>query len=98
MRPHPAADVTLPWGFGRACRSLKILTAPRLRDRHAGLVPILGIARTPTVKTKTCAACDCVLDHRAIRVTIGGDPVDVCCEACAERLKEAHAAARDRKD
>jgi len=50
------------------------------------------------MKAKTCAACDCELDQRAIRVTIGGDTVDACCEECAEKLKEAHAAARDSKE
>lgn len=39
---------------------------------------------------KTCAACDCVLDDSAIQVTIGGRTVEVCCDDCARRLKEAH--------
>jgi hypothetical protein len=42
---------------------------------------------------KTCAACDCELDAKAIKVTIGGRVVEACCEECAERLKEAHASA-----
>jgi hypothetical protein len=42
---------------------------------------------------KTCAACDCELDIGRIEVTIGGDVVELCCEACAVRLNEAHAAA-----
>jgi hypothetical protein len=42
---------------------------------------------------KTCAACDCELDANAIKVTIAGRAVEVCCEDCAQRLKEAHAAA-----
>lgn len=50
------------------------------------------------MKAKTCAACDCELDDNAVRVTIGGHAVDVCCEDCAEKLKEAHASARDRKE
>jgi hypothetical protein len=45
---------------------------------------------------KTCAACDCVLDRDAITVTIGGHAVEVCCEDCARKLKEAHAASRAR--
>jgi hypothetical protein len=43
--------------------------------------------------TKTCAACDGELDANAITVTIGGRAVEVCCDDCAERLKEAHASA-----
>lgn len=50
------------------------------------------------MKAKTCAACDCELDQNAIRVTIGGNPVDVCCEECAQKLKEAHASARTVKE
>jgi hypothetical protein len=42
---------------------------------------------------KTCAACDCELDASAITVTIGGRAVEVCCDECAERLKEAQASA-----
>ncbi|WP_200952291.1 hypothetical protein [Caulobacter sp. Root655] len=42
---------------------------------------------------KTCAACDCELDVDAIKVTIGGDIVEVCCDDCARRLGEAHASA-----
>ena len=45
------------------------------------------------MKTKTCAACDCELDATAIKVTIGGKPVEVCCDDCAVKLKEAHSSA-----
>ena len=41
---------------------------------------------------KTCAACDCELDANAIQVKIAGKTVEVCCEECAQSLKEAHAA------
>jgi UrcA family protein len=41
---------------------------------------------------KTCAACDCKLDANLIKVTIGGKTVEVCCDECAQRLKEAQAA------
>jgi hypothetical protein len=37
---------------------------------------------------KTCAACDCKLDSKPIQVTIGGKAVEVCCEECAQKLKE----------
>lgn len=39
----------------------------------------------------TCAACDYPLDGNAIKVTIGGRTVDVCCEECAQKLCEAEA-------
>jgi len=43
---------------------------------------------------KTCAACDCKLDVNPIEVRIGGKTVEVCCDECAQRLKEASATAR----
>ncbi len=39
----------------------------------------------------TCAACDCQLDASAIQVTIGGRAVEVCCEECAQKLRESDA-------
>ena len=42
---------------------------------------------------KTCAACDYELDSNLIRVEIGGKTVEVCCEDCAQLLREAHASA-----
>ena len=42
---------------------------------------------------KTCAACDCKLDANAIKVKIGGKTVEVCCEECARKLKEAQVSA-----
>lgn len=39
----------------------------------------------------TCAACDCELDANAIKVTIGNKTVEVCCEECAQTLREAKA-------
>src|SRR5262245_15576854 len=42
---------------------------------------------------KTCAACDCYLDSNSIKVKIGGKTVEVCCDECARKLKEAHASA-----
>ncbi|TCV93381.1 hypothetical protein EC912_105241 [Luteibacter rhizovicinus] len=38
---------------------------------------------------KTCAACDCELDSTAMLVTIGTRVVEVCCDECAEKLREA---------
>jgi hypothetical protein len=39
---------------------------------------------------KTCAACDCELGSNTIKVKVGGKAVDVCCDECATKLKEAH--------
>jgi hypothetical protein len=38
---------------------------------------------------KTCAACDYPLDENAIQVKIGHRTVEVCCEECAQKLREA---------
>lgn len=43
---------------------------------------------------KTCAACDCELDTNSIKVEIGGKTIEVCCEECAQALKEAHGAVK----
>jgi hypothetical protein len=40
---------------------------------------------------KTCAACDCELDSHAIKVKIGDHTVEVCCDECALKLREAKA-------
>jgi hypothetical protein len=45
---------------------------------------------------KTCAACDCKLDEGAIKITIGGKTVEVCCGECADKLKEAHVSSMGR--
>lgn len=42
---------------------------------------------------KTCAACDCPLDENSIKVKIGGKTVEVCCEECSIKLKEAFVSA-----
>jgi pimeloyl-ACP methyl ester carboxylesterase len=38
----------------------------------------------------TCAVCDCKLDGNSIKVKIGGKTVEVCCDECAQKLKETH--------
>ena len=43
---------------------------------------------------RTCAACDCELGPEPIKVTIGGNIVEVCCEECAEDLRSARASAQ----
>lgn len=42
---------------------------------------------------KTCAVCDYPLDGSAVEVTINGRTVEVCCEECAQKLREAEAGA-----
>jgi hypothetical protein len=41
----------------------------------------------------TCAACDCKIEGEAIKVNVGGKAVEVCCEECAQRLREARVSA-----
>lgn len=38
---------------------------------------------------KTCAVCDDKLDATVIEVKIGNHVVEVCCEECAEKLRDA---------
>jgi len=45
------------------------------------------------MKANTCAACDCELDENAFTVTIGRKEVEVCCEECAQKLREAESLA-----
>ena len=45
------------------------------------------------MEQKTCAACDCELDENSIKIKLGGKIVEVCCDECAQKLKEAHASA-----
>lgn len=40
---------------------------------------------------KTCAVCDDTLDATVIEVKIGDQTVEVCCEECAGKLREAAA-------
>ena len=43
---------------------------------------------------KTCAACDGALDAESIKIRIGGKTVEVCCDECAQKLKEAGVSAK----
>jgi RNase P subunit RPR2 len=53
--------------------------------------PKSGAMETPMTK-KTCAACDYPLEPAStIQVKIGGKTVEVCCEECATKLREASA-------
>jgi hypothetical protein len=38
---------------------------------------------------KTCAACDCKLDESTINLTLEKRTIEVCCEECAEKLRES---------
>jgi len=51
--------------------------------------PIRGPKKERAMLEKTCAACDCKLDESAIKVTVGAHVVEVCCEECAQKLREA---------
>jgi Archaeal TRASH domain len=44
---------------------------------------------------RTCAACDCALEGDPINVKVGGKTVEVCCDECAQQLKEAGASAKE---
>jgi len=46
---------------------------------------------------KTCAACDYPLEPaNTIKVKIGGKTVEVCCEECSTKLREAAAKQKKR--
>jgi RNase P subunit RPR2 len=46
---------------------------------------------------KTCAACDYPLEPaNTIKVKIGGKTVEVCCEECSTKLREAVAKQKKR--
>jgi hypothetical protein len=52
--------------------------------------PLLGCSKETTIMAiRTCVACDCELDSNPIQVTIRGRTVEVCCDDCATKLKEA---------
>lgn len=43
---------------------------------------------------RTCAVCDYKIDDdNAIKVRFGRNVVEVCCEDCAQKLREARASA-----
>jgi hypothetical protein len=60
-------------------------------------MPVMEWRKNPMVE-KSCAACDCRLDGDAIQVTLGGHVVEVCCDDCARKLKEAYASATARAE
>ena len=57
--------------------------------------PGLRVFRESNVMVdRTCAACDCKLDVNPIKIKIGDKTVEVCCDECARKLREAPTAAR----
>lgn len=54
-------------------------------------MPADGSYQEKVMSEKTCAVCDYALDDNAIQVTIGGRVVEVCCDECAQKLREASA-------
>jgi len=54
--------------------------------------PTCGHHEETTMSKKTCAVCDYPLDPKStISVKIGGKAVEVCCEECATKLRQASA-------
>jgi hypothetical protein len=49
----------------------------------------VGLMEEMIMTEQTCAACDCKLDANAIKVKIGNRVVEVCCDECAQKLREA---------
>lgn len=47
---------------------------------------------------KTCAACDSPLDGNAIKIKLGQNIVEVCCDECARALGEANASNGTKND
>lgn len=58
------------------------------------LYPAFGYFWRLIMNEQTCAACDYKLDDTRILVNIGGKPVEVCCEECATKLREAEKSAK----
>jgi hypothetical protein len=79
----------LPQGHNSSNHKLlKILTAESLPKLAYCSHRNLSVMEIPIMAAKTCAACDCVLDSTAIKVTVGRKTVEVCCEECAQKLKD----------
>ena len=75
-------------------KSLKILIAALWSSVAYWVHPIFGNSLGDKIMVeKTCAACDSKLDEGSIKVKIGGKTVEVCCDECAQKLKEAHVSA-----
>jgi hypothetical protein len=77
----------------RRRKSLKILTAAGAMGVAYCTGPNRDLLECEVMTEKTCAACDCKLDENAIKVKLSGKTVEVCCDECAQKLKEAHGTA-----
>jgi RNase P subunit RPR2 len=54
------------------------------------MVSCVLVNQETAMTKKTCACCDYPLDPQStIKVKIGGKDVEVCCEDCATKLREA---------
>jgi hypothetical protein len=73
---------------------LKILTAPVDRRMAYWVYPNHGSQENRIMAEKTCAACDDKIEGDPIQVKVGGITVEVCCEECAQKLREARQSAR----
>ena len=88
ISPPPSGRPTA----ARLRNSLKISTAAVSAEWSAVHARIAGVARGNAMTKKTCACCDYPLDPKStIEVKIGGKSVEVCCEECATKLREASA-------
>ena len=68
------------------------------KDSDSAYISVHGLLVSPEFRDgreamaeRTCAACDCKLGTDVIPVKIGGKTVEVCCEDCAQKLREADA-------
>ena len=78
-------------------------TPPIAKDSDSGRIarvvsysrPNCGLpTRDRAMQTQTCPVCDYALDASAIQVTLGARTVAVCCEECAQKLRETEGAAK----
>jgi hypothetical protein len=95
-----AAQGMQPLGAASGSTGLQQIT----KDSDSGALVLSGLLDSPEpsgilvgdkiMVEKTCAACDCKLDEGSIKVKIGGKTVEVCCDECAQKLKEANSSSR----
>ena len=78
-----------------SAKLLKILIAVLSHSVAYWVHPTIGKSSGRQIMAeKTCAACDCKLNEDVIKVKIGGKTVEVCCDECAQKLKEANSSSR----
>src|SRR5262245_27193070 len=74
-----------------ACGHFVSVDVSALARRRRGSVRLLQLTRALITAHLNSLAAD--LDLDAIGIQIGGKTVEVCCDECARKLKEAHASA-----